>query len=442
MTSFIQHLTAFTGTALIASDGKKASFASLVSNAKTLRANILAHQDGSKNCGAESLSEKEDKASVKESSQQQEVLPFSSLTEFVTGLLALDSWAVTFSILSDRFTFAIPTTYKVDEHTDSTWYLYTSGTTGEPKQIAHNAASICASLSLRTSPSNRRWALTYKPYKFAGLQVLLQSLLDGDCILDCTSGNMEEKARLLMDNKINALSATPSWWRQLLMIENTNTLPLSHITLGGEIADQNLLTALDKSFPFAKIFHIYASTEAGVGFAVSDKKAGFPLSWTRDGVNRNLLDIRQNILWIKPFFNNAKLQGNSESIQVDNDGFINTQDAVYVEDERVHFRGRVNGAINVGGNKVFPEAVEKVLLMSDLVVQARVYGKENKILGNVVVADVVVKTTTKRRLPKDLQMALLLHCKTYLNRTDMPTKINIVDELTLSDSGKLARTKI
>ena len=43
---------------------------------------------------------------------------------------------------------------------------------------------------------------------------------------------------------------------------------LKRITLGGEIADQAVIDGLSKMFPLASIVHIYASTEAGVGFSV------------------------------------------------------------------------------------------------------------------------------------------------------------------------------
>ena len=110
-----------------------------------------------------------------------------------------------------------------------------------------------------------------------------------------------------------------------------------------------------------------------------------------------------------------------------------------IEGERVYFKGRINGAINVGGHKVFPETVESVLLTSPLVTQARVYGKENKILGNIVVADIVLNASSEPLKHKDVQLTLMLHCKKYLDRNNMPTKINVVDELTLSDNGKLKR---
>ena len=446
MTPLIEQLKSFTGTAIITSSGEKISFSSLISSAEGLREEIKVlsqlESPSDANLNVQGLGLSAIKISpqhlVDEGRQEWE-LPYSSVSDFVIILFALEGFTEQFSISSDRFYFS-PVSVKENKGlVESRWFLYTSGTTGIPKKIAHNTESLCAAIRPSETATSHCWGLTYKPNKFAGLQVLLQSLLNGDCLVDCTTGSLDEKVALMITSKVGAISATPSWWRQLIMAQNSDTLPLSRITLGGEIADQQLLDVLSSRFTSAKIFHIYASTEAGVGFAVSDKKAGFPLAWIKDGVNKTQLKIKDNLLWIKPNSDNVQLNSPMKTIEADDLGYINTQDVVSIEGERVYFKGRINGAINVGGHKVFPETVENVLLTSPLVAQSRVYGKENKILGSIVVADIVLKAKPESLKHKDIQLALLLHCKAHLGRKDMPTKINVVDELALSDTGKLAR---
>jgi len=442
----IELLKPFTSTAIVTSSGEKISFPFLISSAEALREEIKAFgsmdsiYDANHNIrdSGSSGTTIEEQCGAEEVHQDRE-LPYSSVSDFITILLALEGFIEQFSISSDRFYFSSISLRERKAQVESKWFLYTSGTTGNPKKIAHNTASLSASVRLSEKATTHCWALTYKPNKFAGLQVLLQSLLNGDCLVDCTVGTLDKKIALMVDNKIGAISATPSWWRQLLMTQNLDALSLSRITLGGEIADQPLLDSLSSRFTSAKIFHIYASTEAGVGFAVNDKKAGFPLAWVTHGVNKTELKIKNNLLWVKPFSDNVKLNTTTNIIETDDLGFINTQDVVSIEGERVYFKGRINGAINVGGHKVFPETVESALLTSPLVAQARVYGKENKILGNIVVADIVLHTAAVGQKHKDVQLTLLLHCKKYLDRNNMPTKINVVDALTLSDNGKLVR---
>ncbi len=49
-----------------------------------------------------------------------------------------------------------------------------------------------------------------------------------------------------------------------------------YVRLSGEIADDALLVRLSAAYPRAQIEHAYASTAAGVAFAVGDCRAGFP----------------------------------------------------------------------------------------------------------------------------------------------------------------------
>ncbi|CAM5204076.1 AMP-binding enzyme [Alishewanella longhuensis] len=275
--------------------------------------------------------------------------------------------------------------------------------------------------------------MCYQPSRFAGLQVLLQSLLSGACLLDCSSGDAQQHAKLMQRQHINAISATPSLWRQLLMTGQLSTLPLRQITLGGEIADEPLLDVLAGVFPNARLLHIYASTEAGVGFAVADKRAGFPANWltsTHSGVAFKL-DNQQH-LWLKP----PQTPEAGLAARLDSEGYLDTEDLVQLQADRVVFLGRASGVINVGGNKVHPEQIEQVLLQHPAVLQARVYAKTSSVLGQLVVADIVVSADTDN---KALQLALLQHCKQQLQRYQLPAKFNFVTQLPTTASGKLNR---
>ena len=118
--------------------------------------------------------------------------------------------------------------------------------------------------------------LLYGMQRFAGIQVFLQSIFNSSLFIPNLSNNLNFIVNQFLDNSINCLSASPTLWRKLLMSPKFTELQMRVITLGGEIADQNILNALKKNFKDAKIRHIYASTEAGVGFSVTDGLAGFP----------------------------------------------------------------------------------------------------------------------------------------------------------------------
>ncbi|EHR42303.1 AMP-binding protein [Alishewanella jeotgali] len=376
---------------------------------------------------------------------------FKDLSNFCAQILAFDGWCSKLYLLSDKallpdditlFPDGVSSIASQPEHREllskeitTHWFMATSGTTDIPKWIGHSLDSLTRAVKINVNNAALRWALCYQPTRFAGLQVVLQSLLTGATLVDCTNGDAAQRFTEMQRGAVNAISATPSLWRQLLMTNEMLSLPLKRITLGGEIAGQRLLDNLAALFPQAKLLHIYASTEAGVGFAVSDKKAGFPLNWLKQGHNglSFKVDSRQH-LWLKP----PQKPDINLADRIDVEGFLDSEDLVEVTEDRVHFLGRANGLINVGGSKVQPEQVEQVLLQHPAVLQARVYAKSNSVLGQLVAADLQVAPNHD---VKTLKLQLIQHCMASLARYQLPTQLNFVDNIATNASGKLSRKR-
>ncbi len=315
------------------------------------------------------------------------------------------------------------------------WLLATSGTTGTPKLIGHNLASL--SRSVKRNPeagSGYRWGLIYDPCRFAGLQVTLQALFSGSELVVTQPENFEAQVSALVAAEINSLSATPTLWRKLAIDGRIVACPLRQITLGGEIADQKLIDHLRQRFTAARVTHIYASTEAGVGFAVTDGRAGFPHAFVTGGIGRTRLRIdAAGCLWLRP----EVPPPGAPRQDMDTEGFINSHDRVEVRGDRVFFLGRDNGTINVGGNKVHPELVEGVLREFPSVLEARVLAKKNPFTGEIVVAEVF---TDASPADEELRRAILDHCRSRLEPWQVPVLVRFVDRIDTSPAGKLSRT--
>ncbi|AII13913.1 acyl-CoA synthetase (AMP-forming)/AMP-acid ligase II [Campylobacter iguaniorum] len=334
----------------------------------------------------------------------------------------------------------------IDENTDielkeiknTQWVIPTSGTTNQPKLVAHTFESLSRTTKTNTEIGSKYiWGLTFDIYRFSGIQVLLQSILGGSTIIIPESNySMKDIINLFINNSCNIISATPSFWRKVLMTKESNNLKLRRATLGGEISDQSILEALKIKFKNIKITHIYASTEVGVGFVVTDGFAGFPYSYIKDGIeNINMKISNDSVLFIKP---KEKLQEYiSNNSMYDDNGFIDTGDLVTIQNDRVLFLGRKSGSINVGGNKVQPEEVEIKLLASNLISNAFVYAKKSTIMGYLVCADVI---PINNNLDKnELKKKLLSYCRKNLDGFKIPAIVNIVDDLEITQNGKLRR---
>lgn len=318
------------------------------------------------------------------------------------------------------------------------WLLTTSGTTGTPKIVAHTLESLTRTTAKSGAGSQLTWGLLYDAARFAGFQVVLQAMIaNAKLVVPSPDLDFEKKIEFLVANGCDALSATPSLWRKILMAKAARQLRLKQVTLGGEIADQRILNSLAKQYPTAALTHIFASTEAGVGFSVKDKKAGFPLSWLDCGARDVEMRISdQGTLCLKNTHLNQNYLGGGGSI-ASADGWIDTGDLVEVGVDRVLFKGRLNGAINIGGNKVIPEDVEARILEVPGVFQAAVRAKSSSIAGALVEALIVPAPELENT--SGLVKSVKQHCKQVLPSFKVPAFVRLVDELPVGVSGKIKR---
>lgn len=305
---------------------------------------------------------------------------------------------------------------------DTEWLLPTSGTTGTPKLIPHSISSLSRTIKFDGGKgSSLCWGTLYDIGRFAGLQVYLQALLGGSSLAlpDAADLSLPGLLTALHNSGVNALSATPTMWQKILMTDSSEYLNLKQITLGGEIVRQRVLDALAARFPHARITHIYASTEFGVGFSVTDGREGFPIEWLCgdraicriDAVNGELL-LRKGDEWFA------------------------TGDLVAEYGDRILFQGRINGSINVGGNKVMPEEVERILLQYPGVLVASVSAQKSSFMGNLVQAEIVAHCEGKT---DEFRKGLIAYCRQHLESYKVPAFIKLVDDVSTSSSGKIIR---
>lgn len=329
----------------------------------------------------------------------------------------------------------------VKQNTDAACYiLATSGTTGIPKLASFTLSSLTATAQKNIDRGKEFiWGLSYDVNRFAGLQVYLQAVVAGSTlVIPSKNETIDLLVQLYADKHVNCLSATPSFWRKVLMVPSHKEIPLKRITLGGEISNQSILTALSNSFTSANIIHIYASTEAGVGFAVKDEQEGFPICFLNNETNLPCqLKVENGLLWIKSEHGCSNLL--KGDLDVDLDGFINTGDLVEVKDERVLFRGRESGSINVGGNKVMPEKVESVLEDSPFVSMANVFSKKNPVLGALVYAELVLTEQGEALSSKELKAELIAFCREKLEAFEIPAMFKRVESIATNATGKKIR---
>jgi len=326
-------------------------------------------------------------------------------------------------------------------HTE--WVLLTSGTSGVPKMALHDLASLTAPIGAEHRDGAMVWGTFYDIRRYGGLQIFLRALIgDASLILSSAGEPIADHLARLGRCGVTHLSGTPSAWRRALMSPAIGRIAPRYVRLSGEIADQAVLDSLRAAFPQARMGHAYASTEAGVAFEVEDGRAGFPadmLERDRDGVELRLAD---GALRIRSPRTAQRYLGKEAAALRDSEGFVDTGDMVERHGDRYVFVGRRGGIINVGGLKVHPEEVEAVINRHPEVRMSLVRPKRNAVTGAIVIADVVLKPQTAAASDRSelaIKNDILALCREALPRHKVPAAINIVSELDVAATGKLAR---
>lgn len=312
---------------------------------------------------------------------------------------------------------------KVYESTSSIT-MFTSGTTGQPKKIAHIPSSFTRSVRRSDMSNDAVWGFAYNPTHMAGLQVFFQALLNGATLVNIFTLSAKELLDLIEKYKITHISATPTFYR--LLIPCDRTFPsVKRITFGGEKSSEKLHKQIQELFPSAKINNIYASTEAGALFSGRG----------------NVFTIPKDILHLVKIVDNElllhqTLLGSNEALNLEHQ-YYHTGDIIRWIDQskgEFEFESRKNELINVGGYKVNPHEIEEQIMNFEAVANCVVYAKSNSVIGNIVCCDVeLIKGATLSEL----------EIKELLGQTLQPFKIpriiKFVDKLATTKTGKIIR---
>ena len=306
-----------------------------------------------------------------------------------------------------------------------TWQitLFTSGTTGLPKKVSHGYGSIARQVRRDDRHKDDVWGFAYNPTHMAGLQVFLQALLNRNSIIRLFGLDSKAIVGEINAKGISHISATPTFYR--LLLPPSGVCPsVKRITSGGEKFDEHTLNQLKSLFPNAKFTNVYASTEAGTLFA--SKGNEFVV---REEMKERLKVEGGELLIHK------SLLGNSDSLRVDGEWY-HTGDLVEIVSQNpltFHFLSRNNEMINVGGYKVNPHEVEDCLRECDGVIDAKVYGKANRIMGSIVLCDVVRSDSSVS------EKAIIEALRQKLQEFKIPRIIRFVEHLDVTRTGKISR---
>ncbi len=311
-------------------------------------------------------------------------------------------------------------------YTSNNWKitLFTSGTTGVPKQVTHNFQSISRFVKYSAKTTGNVWGFAYNPTHMAGVQVFLQAILNGNSIVRLFGCTPAEILSEIKNHGITHVSATPTFYRLLLPVKDIFPSVI-RITFGGEKFAGKTAEQLQKLFPNATITNIYATTEAGTLFASRND-----IFTTKPGYEQKVRIIDNELLI------HESMTGITN---IDSDGWYHTGDIVeIVSNNPLSFRfvNRKSEMINTGGYKVNPLEVEDAIRSFSGIRDVRVFPKKNSVLGNIICCEIAV--IDNRINESDIRKYL----QTKLQEFKIPRVIKFTNELPTTRTGKIKREQL
>jgi acyl-CoA synthetase (AMP-forming)/AMP-acid ligase II len=299
--------------------------------------------------------------------------------------------------------------------------IFSSGSTGSPKAILHDFASL---LDKFQQVRHKKTTLTFLLFDhIGGIDTLFNTLASGGTVVTVPNRDPETVSSAIQKYRVHTLPASPTFlnlWLISSPFERYDLSSLKVIAYGTEPMPPNTLLKLHALLPDVSLVQTYGMSEFGVLRSRSRDSGSLWLKFTGEGFQTKIID---GILWVKA---EAAMIGYLNAPDLfDEEGWLNTQDAVEVDGEYLRILGRASDLINVGGQKVYPAEVENLLLQMDNVLEVAVFGKPHPMMGQMVAARFNLKTPEPLA---DFKRRMGAFCRDRLAAFQIPRFVEVSDD--------------
>ncbi len=350
---------------------------------------------------------------------------------------------------------------------DISLMYFTSGTTGEPKMVAHDftyplghitTASYWHNLtedSLHLTIADTGWgkAVWGKLYGqwIAGANIF---------VYDHEKFTPADMLKMIETHHITSLCAPPTIFRFLIREDITkyDLSSLKYCTIAGEALNPAVYNQFYK-LTGIKLMEGFGQTETTLTIATFPWMEPKPGSMgvpnpqydvdLIDGEGRSVEDGEQGQIVIrthhgkplglfKEYYRDA-----ARTHEAWQNGIYYTGDVAWRDEDGYYwFVGRADDVIKSSGYRIGPFEVESALMTHPAVVECAITGVPDEIRGQVVKATIVLSKEYKDQAGEDLKKEIQDHVKRVTAPYKYPRVIDFVDELPKTISGKIRRVEI
>jgi long-chain acyl-CoA synthetase len=275
-----------------------------------------------------------------------------------------------------------PLTQKLIERRHPGLVIFSSGSTGAPKGILHDFVAI---LEKFRKVRQKKTTLTFLLFDhIGGIDTLFNTLASGGTVVTVEARDPETVCKAIEEHRVHTLPTSPTFLNLLLISgawAQHDLTSLKVIAYGTESMPESTLKGLHDALPDVALVQTYGMSELGVLRSRSRDSESLWIKFTDDGFETKVVN---GILWVRA--ETAMVGYLNAPDLFDEEGWLNTQDAVEVDGEYLRILGRATDLINVGGQKVYPAEVENLLLQMENVKDVAVFGKPHPMIGQIVAA--------------------------------------------------------
>jgi len=377
-----------------------------------------------------------------------------------------EGWADLDRGMADAAPFVRPATGDLPALGDAMLLYFTSGTTAQPKMVAHDFSYPIAHIAtakywhrvdpdgLHLTVSETGWAKSVWGKLYG--QWLMEACVD---VYDFDRFNPVRLLQHLQDAQVTTFCAAPTVYRFLVTcdLSQFDLSALQHCTIAGEAMNPVVyekfkeLTGLElkegygqTELTLAVVTNYWQQTKAG---SMGTPSAGYDVVLlTEDGDVAAPGEDGEICVRVpaggKPIGLFLGYDGDPETTRsVWHDGFYHTHDLARMDaDGYFWYVGRTDDMIKTSGYRVGPFEVENTVMAHPAVVECAITGAPDEVRGMVVKATIVlgVGHEPTDELAKEIQTFVKHRTAPY----KYPRVIEFVDQMPTTISGKIRRVQI
>lgn len=383
-----------------------------------------------------------------------------------TGPVVPEGWHDFNSSIEKAAPFQRPD--KVNTNDDISLLYFTSGTTGEPKMVAHDFTYplghiITASYWHNLHPGSLHLTLADTGWGKAVWGKLYGQWIAGADVFVYDFDKFEpvDVLHKIHDYKITSLCAPPTIFRFLIKedLSKFDLSTLQYCTIAGEALNPNVFEEW-KRLTGLQLMEGFGQTETTLTVGTypwcTPKPGSMGLKGpeydidlvddngepVEDGVHGEIVvrlhEGKKPLGLFKEYLNDPVLTGEAIHGALYHTGDVAWRD----EDGYYWFVGRKDDVIKSSGYRIGPFEVESAVMTHPAVVECAITGVPDEVRGQIVKATVVLSAAYKGQEGPELVKDIQNHVKRITAPYKYPRIVEFVDELPKTISGKIRRVAI